>query len=172
MGRRASREVAMKLLYQLELQKDDREDQIKTCLEENLLSEIDANYFLDIIEGVNTNTLYINKIITRNSKGWKIDRLSKVDLSILRLGIYEMSFREDIPYSVSINEAVELAKKYSGDEAGAFINGVLGKVATLNTPNAQEKNNEKISFDEKGSKAQVSLIKVDKALSIKEKSEE
>jgi len=139
MGRRASREVAMKLLYQLEIQRDDREEQIKTALEENSLTQSDADYLLDVIEGVNNNLPYIDKIIEKSSKSWKINRLSKVDLSILRLGIYEISYRDDIPFSVSINEAVELAKKYSGDEAGSFINGVLGKVATLRVVTSEEK---------------------------------
>jgi N utilization substance protein B len=139
MGRRASREVAMKLLYQLEIQRDDREEQIKTALEENSLTQSDADYLLDVIEGVNNNLPYIDKIIEKSSKSWKINRLSKVDLSILRLGIYEISYRDDIPFSVSINEAVELAKKYSGDEAGSFINGVLGKVATLRVVPSEEK---------------------------------
>ena len=139
MGRRASREVAMKLLYQLEIQRDDREEQIKTALEENSLTQSDADYLLDVIEGVNNNLPYIDKIIEKSSKSWKINRLSKVDLSILRLGIYEISYRDDIPFSVSINEAVELAKKYSGDEAGSFINGVLGKVATLRVDPSEEK---------------------------------
>jgi len=131
MGRRASREIAMKLLYQLEVQKDDREEQIKSVLEENELTEIDKQYILDVVEGVYSNLEYIDKIITMYSRGWKLNRISKVDVSILRLSIYEISFREDIPFTVSINEAVELAKKYSSEESGAFINGILGKVSTV-----------------------------------------
>ena len=131
MGRRASREIAMKLLYQLEIQKNDRDDQVKMSLEENILSENDSKYISDIIDGVQKNLSYIDKLIEKHSKGWKINRLSKVDLSILRLSIYEISYREDIPHNVSINEAVELAKKYSGEEAGAFINGILGKVTRI-----------------------------------------
>ncbi|RCX16801.1 NusB antitermination factor [Anaerobacterium chartisolvens] len=65
------------------------------------------------------------------SKGWKINRISRVDISILRLSIYEIGFRDDIPFNVSINEAVELAKKYSNEEAGAFINGILGKIPKM-----------------------------------------
>ncbi len=61
-------------------------------------------------------------------KNWKIERLSKVDLSILRLCTYELNFEEDIPSKVSINEAIELAKKYSGEKSATFINGVLGKM--------------------------------------------
>lgn len=129
MGRRASREIAMKLLYQLEIQKDDKEDQINLVFEENELADNDKQYIRDVIEGVHNNIVYIDKLVAKLSKGWKLNRISKVELSILRLSIFEISFREDIPFSVSVNEAVELAKKYSSEEAGAFINGILGKVS-------------------------------------------
>lgn len=129
MGRRASRETVMKLLYQLEIQKEDREEQIRAVLEENALQDKDREFVLDVVNGVNSNLSYIDNIIETNAKGWKMNRISKVDLSILRLCIYEICFRDDIPYNVSVNEAVELAKKYSGEEAGAFVNGILSKVS-------------------------------------------
>jgi N utilization substance protein B len=132
MGRRASREMAMKLLYQMEIQKDDRETQKKLFFEENDFQEKDKNYINDVIDGVYNNLAFINNVIEVHSKGWKIGRISKVDLSILRLSIYEICFREDIPDNVSINEAVELAKKYSNEDAGAFINGILSKVPQEN----------------------------------------
>jgi N utilization substance protein B len=129
MGRRASREIAMKLLYQLEIQRDDKEEQVNSVLEENELADNDKQYIRDVIEGVHNNITYIDKLVAKHSKGWKLNRISKVELSILRLSIYEISFRDDIPFNVSVNEAVELAKKYSSEEAGAFINGILGKVS-------------------------------------------
>lgn len=138
MGRRASREIAMKLLYQLEIQKDDREEQIKDILEENDLTETDKQYINDVVNGVYNNGEYIDKTIDMYLKSWKINRISKVDLSILRLSIYEISFRDDIPFNVSVNEAVELAKKYSGDESGSFINGILGKVSKLKIPSEEK----------------------------------
>jgi N utilization substance protein B len=131
MGRRASREIAMKLLYQLEIQKEDKEQQIQTVLDENELTENDRRYITDVISGVFDNVSYLDKLIEKNSKGWKLNRIPKVDLSILRLGSYEICFREDIPYSVTVNEAVELAKKYSGEDAGAFINGILSHIPKL-----------------------------------------
>ncbi len=129
MGRRASREIAMKLLYQLEIQKGNREQQINYVLENNVLTENDKAYIRDVVDGVKNNLTIIDNQISTYAKDWKLYRISKVDLSILRLSIYEMMFRTDIPPNVSINEAVELAKKYSGREAGAFVNGILGKVA-------------------------------------------
>lgn len=129
MGRRASRDTAMKLLYQLEIQKEDKEEQIEITLAQNDLSKNDRKYVLDVVKGVFDNLSYIDKVIDKYSKGWKINRISKVDLSILRLSVYEIGFMNDIPLSVSVNEAVELAKKYSSEDAGSFVNGILGKVS-------------------------------------------
>ena len=144
MGRRASREIAMKLLYQLEIQKEDHEEQITTVLEEHSLTSGDKDYVVEVVKGVFSNLLYIDNIIDKYSKGWKISRISKVDLSILRLSIYEISFRSDIPLSVSVNEAVELGKKYSSIEASAYINGLLGKLSKLPVlPNGVEEEKEK-----------------------------
>lgn len=128
MGRRASREMAMKLLYQLEFQKDSIDEQKKLFFQENMISGKDQVYISDVVEGVNKNKDYISNLIEVHSKGWKISRISKVDLSIMRLSIYEICFRDDIPYSVSVNEAVELAKKYSNEDAGSFVNGILSKI--------------------------------------------
>ncbi len=129
MGRRASRETAMKLLYQLEIQKSDRSEQIDTALEDESLTENDKKYIRSVIDGVNEKVTLIDAIIEDKAMGWKISRLSKIDLSILRIGIYEILYRNDIPFSVSVNEAVELAKKYSNEDAGAFVNGLLAKVS-------------------------------------------
>lgn len=138
MGRRASREAAMKLLYQLEFQKDDKKEQIELALEDESFTQKDKQYIEDIIEGVHSNVELIDSIIENKATGWKIGRLSKIDLSILRIGIYEILKRNDIPYSVSVNEAVELAKKYSNEDAGAFVNGLLAKVSKDDQKNEQE----------------------------------
>ena len=128
MGRRASRDMAMKLLYQMEFHKDNIDEQKKLFFEENLLPEKDKAYVNDVVDGVYANMEHIDNLIETHSKGWNIGRISKVDLSIMRLSIYEICFRKDIPYSVSINEAVELAKKYSNEDAGSFVNGILSKI--------------------------------------------
>jgi len=140
MGRRASREAAMKLLYQLEIQRDDRDEQINTVLEDGSFTESDKKYIRDIVDGVSEKINILDSIIEKYAMGWKINRMSKIDLSILRIGIYEILYREDIPYSVSVNEAVELAKKYSNEDAGAFVNGLLAKVTKEDV-----KNNESVS---------------------------
>ncbi len=144
MGRRASREMAMKLLYQLEIQKDDREAQKEHFFEENSLAPNDKAYINDVIDGVFANKESISNLIEKHSKGWKIGRISKIDLSIMCLSIYEICYREDIPYNVSVNEAVELAKRYSSEEAGSFINGILSKISTgdpNSDSNTEDQNN-------------------------------
>ena len=131
MSRRISREHAMKLLYQFQIRSDDIQEQIECFLsesEENT-TDIDKDYFLDVVYGVMNNLSDIDSLIKKHAKGWSVERLPKVDLAIMRLAIYELLFRKDIPWNVSINEAVELAKKYGGDQSKSFINGVLGKVS-------------------------------------------
>lgn len=148
MGRRASREAAMKLLYQLEIQKSDRNEQIETALEDGSLTDSDKKYIRSIIDEVSEKVALLDRVIEKYAMGWKISRLSKIDLSILRIGIFEILFREDIPYSVSVNEAVELAKKYSNEDAGAFVNGLLAKVTKSDAEEAVPDN--AVPVDEAG----------------------
>ena len=113
MGRRETRECAMKLIYQTMLQRSDIDEQIgRFCEDNDLTDETELAYFLDVIHGVHTHADDLDACITRHAKGWTVERMPKVDLSIMRLSCYEMGHRADIPGSVSINEAVELAKKY------------------------------------------------------------
>ncbi len=134
MGRRTAREVAMKLLYQLEIQQDDRHDQIEARIAEEKLPAADTGYIRQVVDGIFDKMNLIDSYINKFSKGWKINRISKVDLSILRLSMFEIMYMDDIPYTVSVNEAVELAKKFSGEEAGSFINGILSRISK-NPPN-------------------------------------
>ncbi len=104
---------------------------IETYLEstpEEECGEVDKIYIHNILEGVIKEVPAIDRHIIKNSKDWTIDRMSRIDLAIMRVAIYEILYREDIPASVSINEAVELAKKYSHEDAGSFINGILGSI--------------------------------------------
>jgi len=128
MGRRFSREIAMKLLYQMQFQQDNKEEQLKEVLEKYPFNEKEREYVEDVVNGVLNNLDKIDKLIEQRAIGWKLNRIPKVDLALLRLGIYEILFRDDIPYTVTINEAVELAKKYSTEESGAFINGIFSNI--------------------------------------------
>ena len=88
-----------------------------------------GDFARELFEGVSSREQELDDVINKYSKGWKANRLPKVNLAILRLAIYEIKYLEDVPNSVAINEAVELAKKYSGEGDYAFINGILGSVA-------------------------------------------
>ncbi len=129
MSRRTARKHAFSLVYQLEFYTDIEPDKILNEYgKDHELTDGDRAFIYQEISGVIQNINKIDIYITENLKGWKMDRLNTVDIAILRLAIYEILFAEDIPYSVSVNEAVELAKIYSSEEAPAFINGVLGSV--------------------------------------------
>ena len=97
--------------------------------EETVPTEQDITYIRDKALAVILKTEEIDQLINDNTKGWKTSRMNKVDLSILRLAVYEMKWDDDIPEGVAIDQAVEIAKKYSGDEGPAFVNGVLAKLA-------------------------------------------
>ena len=130
MKRSEAREQAFKLLYSLQLIEDkDIEEQLNLFLEENNIVDKDAiNYIKDIIIGTNKNNSEIEKTISENIKSdWDITRISKIDLTLLKLGIYEIVYSK-LPYKVVINEVVELAKKYGDDKSKSFVNGVLAGV--------------------------------------------
>ena len=96
--------------------------------EEGIPTETEVTYIRDKALNVILKTEEIDEMLNKNTKGWKTSRMNKVDLSILRLAVYEMKWDEDIPEGVAIDQAVELAKKYSGDDGPSFINGVLAKL--------------------------------------------
>ena len=130
MKRSEAREQAFKLLYSLQLIEDkDIEEQLNLFLEENNIIDNDAiEYIKDIIVGTNKNNNEIEKIISENIKSdWDISRISKIDLTLLKLGVYEIIYSK-LPYKVVINEVVELAKKYGDDKSKAFVNGALAGV--------------------------------------------
>ncbi len=135
MSRRISRENAMKILYQFQVRSDDLEEQVEMFLSETEnLADMEKEYFLDVVRGVTDKSKEIDALIQDSAKGWSLARMPKVDLAIMRLAIYELMYRKDIPWNVSINEAVELAKKYGGEQSKSFINGVLGKVSAQIQP--------------------------------------
>jgi len=127
LSRKYARECAMKLLFEINYKQDETEDILNTFFQENKLNEKDSQYIKDIVKGTVTNIESIDQIISTHSRGWKLNRLAKIDLTLLRLAIYELKFT-DTPESVVINEAVELAKIYGTDKSGAFINGVLASI--------------------------------------------
>lgn len=130
MNRTAIRELAFKLIYSLEIQKDvDKQEQINLFLESNEIQDKNAKeYIEDIVKGIDENYEDIIEQIEKNLKSdWNIARISKVNLSLLKLAIYEIKYKE-IPYKVVINEVVELAKKYGEDSSKNFVNGILASI--------------------------------------------
>ena len=130
MNRSAIRENAFKLIYSLEIQKPENlEEQIELFFESNDIKDEEAKkYIKNVVLGIDKNEEQILENIEENLKeDWKLNRISKMDLSILKLAIYEIKFT-DIPYKVAINEAVELAKKYGEDKSKNFVNGILASV--------------------------------------------
>lgn len=126
MGRKQAREGTMKLLYQMEVNEDYSEEALATYLENFPFDELEKEYILDALTRIKENLESIDRHIEANLEGWNLTRLAKVDLSVLRIAIYEILYREDIPIEVSINEAIETVKKYSTEDSFKFINGVLG----------------------------------------------
>ena len=130
MKRSAIRELTFRLIYSLEIQKtDDLEEQIELYLQCNDVEDDGAKeYIKDVVIGIKEQNAEIQGLIEKNLKAdWKIDRISKIDLSLLKLAIYEIQYKE-IPYKVAINESLELAKKYGEDTSKNFINGILASV--------------------------------------------
>lgn len=130
MNRSEMREQAFKLIYSLEIQKKEPiEDQINLFLESNDIKDKNTiKYIEDAVKGIKKNKEEIVEKIEKNlKKDWKIERISKVDLAILKLAIYEIKYT-DIPFKVVINEAVELAKKYGDDNSKNFVNGILASI--------------------------------------------
>ena len=127
MSRKASREAAMKLLFELDYEINNADDILNNFLEENKLDSGDCEYITAAIKGTVNNLDSIDSIIENYSKGWKISRLVRIDLAILRLATYELKY-SDVPEGVVINEAVELAKKYGTDKSSSFINGILASI--------------------------------------------
>ena len=129
MSRTEIRELAFKLIYSLEIQEEkELQEQIDLYIEDNEIeSEKAQEYIKDVILGINENEEEITSIIKSVlTEKWTIERISKINLSILKLAIYEIKYKE-IPFKVEINEAVELAKKYGDETSGRFINGALAK---------------------------------------------
>ena len=130
MNRSAIRELAFRLIYSQEIQKEENiEEQIELFLEANEVQDKNAiEYINDILKGIKENNAEILSLIEKNLKtDWKLERISKVDLSLLKLAIYEIKYIE-LAFKIVINEVVELAKKYGEDQSKNFVNGILASI--------------------------------------------
>lgn len=130
--RKRTREIAMELLYQNTMNERDVKETIADYFEtseETTMDQVDLVYLETVLAGVREKKEELDALIEKYLVGWKIQRLSRINLSILRLATYELLHMEDIPPKVSITEAVDLGKKYSEESAAPFINGVLDKIS-------------------------------------------
>lgn len=127
------REYAFMLIYELEIQKEFSEENIDLFLENNNIEDKNARkYIRKIVRGIKEKEAQIEKIISGKLKPeWTIDRISKINIALLKISIYEMIYAE-VPYKVAINEIIELAKTYGDDNSASFINGVLANVVKEN----------------------------------------
>lgn len=144
MNRSKAREAAFKLLYSLQIMSESNiEEQIELFIKDEKIDDKEAIKFItDIIEGTAQNNNDIEEQIKQNIKqDWTISRISKIDLTLLKLGIYEMIYAK-VPYKVVINEVVELAKMYGDDSSKSFVNGVLASIVKKNNLAEDDANEE------------------------------
>lgn len=138
MKRRLARELAVQCLYQMEMTDVTAGEALETLIQEAkedneggiALSDEAAlrRYVEELVSGTRRMRRAIDEVMSGYLKGWKMERLSRVDRQIMRLAIYEMTCRDDVPPKVAINEAIELAKHFGTEESGKFVNGVLGRI--------------------------------------------
>lgn len=131
MTRRGLREQIFMMLFRVEFHEMDEMSEQISMFEEAVeqCSEKDKEYISNKVNNIVAKLEEIDAAVNEVSEGWKTSRMGKVDLTLIRLAVYEMKYEEDIPVKVAINEAVELAKQYGTDDSPAFINGVLAKLA-------------------------------------------
>ncbi len=129
--RTQGREFALQILYQIDITHDIHQDSINNFWQAHIEDDIEdeiKNFTSELVKGTIDNIEVIDTNIAKYATNWQLKRMAVVDRNILRMGCCELMFRNDIPLKVSINEAVELAKKYSGLEASKFVNGILDKI--------------------------------------------
>lgn len=128
--RTLARQAALQALYQWDVQGDAFAAQLDRFLQEWAKAPDVADFARELVEGVRVCLPELDKAISGVARNWSLDRMPVVDRTILRLGVYELLYRDDIPANVSINEAIDLAKKFSTKDSGAFVNGVLDHIMT------------------------------------------
>ena len=126
--RRRSRELAIKVLFHLEFSSDDPATGFDLICNNFGTPEDVKPFSEELVLGVCGHLKELDSLIVKASKNWRLERIAKVDRSILRLAVYELLYRDDIPPKVSINEAVDLGKKFGAEESSAFINGILDEI--------------------------------------------
>ncbi len=132
--RRRAREIALQVLYQLDIDQGVPQEALAVYFENFRPSEKAREFCQRLIEGVSQHREEIDRLIEENAEHWTLKRMAVVDRNILRVATFELMHCPDIPFKASLNEAIELAKKFGNDDSGAFINGILDKVHSLVAP--------------------------------------
>ena len=130
-SRRKSREFALQALFDMDMSRDSSEDRVELFCKNFSPPGNVLPFFQDLICGVKKNINQIDSLIEKFSSNWKISRISCVDRNAMRIAVYEMLYCGDIPSKVSINEAIEIGKKYGAEDSGSFINGILDSVRVM-----------------------------------------
>lgn len=136
--RRRARETAMQALYYIDFRNSEANHRLADFLESVPVATKAKDYFNTLLSGVLTVRPQLDIIIERFSNNWRINRMSRVDRNVLRIALYEMLCRDDVPVKVIINEAVEIGKKFGGEESSSFINGILDSIRTAHEKGAIE----------------------------------
>ena len=130
-ARRKAREIALQMLYQMEVNPGEPREALELFWKGLSASQPVKEFVNRIVEGVHGRQEEIDKLLAKHSEHWRLDRMDMVDKSILRMGVFEIMFCDDIPVKVAMNEAVDLGKKFGAAESGAFINGILDKIGKV-----------------------------------------
>jgi len=130
--RRRAREAALQILYCMDLAEVSAEEAERNHWASLASSQEGKDYAHELVQGWSARRSEIDEAIRRVSENWRLERMPRVDRNILRIGAYELLFVKDVPSRVTINEAVELAKRYAGEGSAGFVNGVLDRIATDN----------------------------------------
>ena len=133
-ARRRARECALQALYSWQISNNDIADVEYQFLAEQDVKDVDVNYFRELLAGVATNSAYLDDLM-KPYLSRRLDELGQVEKAALRIALYELSKRSDVPYKVAINEAIELAKVFGAEDSHKFVNGVLDKAAPQIRPN-------------------------------------
>ena len=128
MSRKKARIGAMQALFSMDINNDFSLDNLNLFMENNHFLGDEADYINRVVPDILEKLETVDETIEKNLKGWTMDRLAKVDRQILRIAVYEFLYKDDIPPEVSINEAVDIARLYSSDDAPKFVNGILGTI--------------------------------------------
>jgi transcription antitermination protein NusB len=128
-ARREGRELALQVLYSLDLNPMDTRESLRLMRENARVAASVRGFAEEIITGVSANREALDARINEQSTNWTLSRMTRIDLNILRIAVYELLFRPDIPKNVTMNEAIEVAKKFGTEESPAFVNGILDEIA-------------------------------------------